>query len=87
MSNKPLLSIGIPAYRVEEFIEGTVESLVKSKYADKLEVLIVNDGSPDNTLAKSNELAEKYPCVKVIDKKNGGHGSAINASLKRATGK
>lgn len=87
MSNKPLLSIGIPAYKVEEFIEGTVESLVKSKYADKLEVLIVNDGSPDNTLAKSNELAEKYSCVKVIDKKNGGHGSAINASLKHATGK
>ncbi len=84
---KPLLTIGIPAYKVEEFIEETVKSIADSKYADRLEVLIVNDGSPDRTLEKANSLAKKYSCVKVIDKENGGHGSAINASLKNATGK
>ena len=83
---KPILTVAIPAYNVELFIEETVLTLVKSKYSDKLEILIINDGSSDKTAEVSQSLAEQYQCVKVINKKNGGHGSAINAGLKNATG-
>ena len=87
MSQKPLLTVGIPAYNVELFIEETALSVAKSKYADQLEILIINDGSSDNTYQVASKLAEQYPCIKVIDKPNGGHGSAINTALKYATGK
>lgn len=87
MKNKTLLTIGIPAYNVELFIEDTVLSVAKSKYSDIIEVLIINDGSTDNTLQVAKSLEKKYPCVKTINKSNGGHGSAINSSLKYATGK
>ncbi|AIZ80233.1 hypothetical protein ACEE_10825 [Actinobacillus equuli subsp. equuli] len=54
----------------------------------KLELIIVNDGSKDNTLAVAHQLKSDYPeTVVVIDKENGGHGSTINAGIKVATGK
>lgn len=87
MKNQPLLTIGIPAYNVELYIEETISSIVKSKYKDEIEILIINDGSKDNTLKIANHLSSKYGCVKVIDKPNGGHGSAINTAIKNATGK
>lgn len=85
--SRPILTIAIPAYNVELYIEETILSLVKSNYADKIEILIINDGSSDKTAEVSQTLADKYPSVKVINKKNGGHGSAINTGLKNATGK
>lgn len=87
MKKQPLLTIGIPAYNVETYIEETVLSAAKSKYQDKLEILIINDGSTDNTLDVANRLASEFQCVKVVDKANGGHGSAINSAIKNATGK
>ena len=87
MKHKPLLTIGIPAYNVELYIEDTVLSIAKSKNHDKLEILIINDGSSDQTLEIANRLAKEHSCIKVIDKPNGGHGSAINAALKNATGR
>lgn len=87
MSKKPLLTIGIPAYNVELYLEETILSIAKTHYQDLIEILIVNDGSTDNTLNKAQQLASRYSCVKVIDKANGGHGSAINTALKHATGK
>ena len=87
MKKKPLLTIGIPAYNVELYIEDTVLSVAKSKQHDQLEILIINDGSSDHTLEVATRIAQEYNCVKVIDKPNGGHGSAINAALKNATGK
>lgn len=85
--NKPLLTVAIPAYNVELYIEETVSSILKSKYTNDIEIIIVNDGSTDSTLEISNNLSSKYPCVKVINKNNGGHGSAINYGIKYATGK
>lgn len=87
MKKKPLLTIGIPAYNVELFIEETTTSVATSKHSDIIEILIINDGSTDQTLQVAKTLEKKYPCVKVIDKPNGGHGSAINSALKNATGK
>lgn len=87
MKRKPLLTIGIPAYNVELYIEDTVLSIAKSKYQDKLEILIINDGSSDQTLSVATRIAQEHSCVKIIDKPNGGHGSAINAALRNATGR
>jgi glycosyltransferase involved in cell wall biosynthesis len=54
---------------------------------DDVEIIIVNDGSKDDTIKIANEYAEKYPSiVRVIDKENGGHGSGVNAGIQNATG-
>lgn len=85
--SKPILTIAIPAYNVETYIEETVSSITSSKHIKDLEILIVNDGSSDNTLKISEAIADKCPSVKVINKPNGGHGSTINSAIKSATGK
>ena len=84
---KPLLSIVIPAYNVELFLEETVLSIASSKYSSETEILIVNDGSTDGTKNVAEKLATQYHCVKIINKSNGGHGSTINTGIKNATGK
>ena len=60
LKKNPLLSIIIPSYNVGKYIKGGVKSLLRSKYAEDLEIIIVNDGSKDNTLEKSNELLNDY---------------------------
>lgn len=87
--NKKLLTISIASYNTEKFIKETVGSLiVDSEYMDKLEVIIVNDGSKDMTSKIAHELERNYPnSIIVIDKPNGGYGSTINASLSVARGK
>ncbi len=84
-----LLSIIIPAYNVSDYIEECVESLVKEKsIVDNLDVIIINDGSTDDTLKKAKKYEEMYPnSVRIIDKENGGHGSGINIGIKLAKGK
>lgn len=84
-----LLSIIIPVYNVEAYLRKCLESLILSEeWMHQMEVIIVNDGSPDNSSAIAHEYAEKYPdTFKVIDKENGGHGSAWNVGLKESTGK
>jgi glycosyltransferase involved in cell wall biosynthesis len=62
-----------------------VDSILEG--GDDVEIIIVNDGSRDNTLDIANGYAKKFPSiVKVIDKPNGGHGSGVNAGMKAATG-
>lgn len=91
ISENPLLTIAIPSYNVEKYIKGGVKSLLRSKYASELEIIIVNDGSKDKTIEKSNELLKNYkgkkPILKIVDKENGGHGSTINKAIELATGK
>lgn len=91
IKKQPTLSIVIPSYNVAKYIKGGVQSLLRSKYASDLEIIIVNDGSKDNTVEKSNELLENYhgksPIVRIVDKENGGHGSTINKGIELATGK
>ena len=87
MSDK-LLTITVPVYNTEEYLPKCLDSLIIDEYMDILEVLIVIDGSPDNSLAIAQEYAQKYPnTFIVINKENGGHSSAINKGLELATGK
>lgn len=84
----PLLSIVVPAYNVEKYIEKCLVSLLNHRNSYKTEIIVVNDGSTDNTLAIAKEFERlSNGIVKVIDKNNGGHGSAINVGIKEATGK
>ena len=76
------LSISIAAYNVEKFLKNTLASLVAPEIMDDIEVLIVDDGSKDNTATIGKEFEEKYPnSFKVISKPNGGYGSTINAAM------
>lgn len=81
------LSIIIPAYNVQNYIEKCVlcclnQDLPPSFY----EILIINDGSQDNTLSIAKEISKRHKNVKVINQKNQGLSSARNAGLKHATG-
>ncbi len=80
-----LLSIAIPSYNSEAYMRNCIESLLPG--GDDVEIIIVNDGSKDGTAAIADEYAEKYPnIVKAVHQENGGHGEAVNAGLRNATG-
>jgi len=80
-----LVSFIIPAYNSAAYLHHAVDSLLIA--GDDVEIIIVNDGSKDQTLAIANEYKRKYPnIINVIDQENGGHGSTINAGLKLAKG-
>lgn len=84
-----LLTIIVPVYKVEAYINKCLDSLLVSpELMKKLEVLIINDGTPDNSAEMSRKYVKRYPeTFRQIDKENGGHGSAWNMGLKEATGK
>ncbi len=85
---KKLLTVAIPAYNISEYIDKIIDSLLSTEKKNCLEILIVNDGSKDNTLELAKEYESKNEeIIRVIDKKNGGHGSTINAAIKIASGK
>ena len=89
MMTSKLLSIIIPVYKVEAYINKCLDSLLVSpEWMEKLEVVIANDGTPENSAEMSREYVKRYPgTFRQIDKENGGHGSAWNVGLKEATGK
>ncbi|MCR0348697.1 glycosyltransferase family 2 protein [Erysipelotrichaceae bacterium AF15-26LB] len=82
------LSIIIPAYNVSSFIEQGLDSLINDRsILPLLDIIIVNDGSNDNTLEIINKYKFRFPeSITVIDKENGGHGSGINIGIKNAKG-
>lgn len=80
----PTLSLIIPAYNEEDTIEMTIESSLELDYPhEKYDVIAVNDGSEDSTLEKMKKY-EDDPRVKIIDKENGGKGSALNAGVRES---
>lgn len=80
------ISIIMPAYNAAAFIEKCLDSILKQSYGN-FEVIIVNDGSKDNTLDIIKAYAEKDERIKVISQKNGGVSAARNTALKNVTGK
>ena len=80
------ISFAIPCYNSAEYMAHAIESILVG--GEDVEILIINDGSKDETLRIAKEFEEKYPTiVRAIDKENGGHGDAVNAGLRNATGK
>lgn len=80
-----LVSVIIPAYNAEHTLERAVKSAASQTY-ENLEILIVNDGSADGTLALAERLAERDPRIRVLDRKNGGVSRARNEGLGAARG-
>lgn len=82
-----MLSICVPAYNVECYLDRCLHSLITSEVANWLDIIVVNDGSPDSSREIALAYQDHYPnIVTLIDKDNGGHGSTINAALEKATG-
>ena len=80
-----LLSVTIPCYNSAEYMENAIKSAVAG--GEDIEILVVNDGSNDNTANIADEYSKRYPgIVRAIHKKNGGHGSAVNTGIANAKG-
>lgn len=85
---KKLLTVVVPTYQTERFIRNCLTSLLQSKWAERTEILVIDDGSFDQSGCIAEEYAKQYPqIVQVIHKENGGHGSTINVGVHLASGK
>lgn len=80
-----LISVIVPVYKVEEYLDRCVQSIVDQTYRN-LEIILVDDGSPDNCGAMCDAWAEKDSRIKVIHKENGGLSDARNVGMAIATG-
>ena len=86
-ADRKLISVCIPSYNVERFLDRCLNSLIAHPLAMYLDIVVVNDGSSDNTMMIAREYEKRYAnIVRVIDKENGGHGSTINIALEKAEG-
>ncbi len=85
MSDNPLISVVIPVYNVEQYLSECVDSVISQTYKN-LDIILVDDGSPDRSPAICDEYANKDNRVRVIHKANGGPGSSRNAGIRAATG-
>lgn len=79
------ISVIVPIYGVEKYLAECVESVLSQSYQN-IELILVNDGSPDRSLDICEQYAETCSKVKVIDKKNGGLSDARNKGVEQATG-
>jgi glycosyltransferase involved in cell wall biosynthesis len=79
-------SIVIPVYNVEKYLEQCLNSVLNQSYNDPYEVICVNDGSTDSSLAILRDYEKHYQYLKIIDTKNGGTASARNIGLENAAG-
>ena len=80
-----LLTITVPSYNSEAYLDRCMATLLPG--GDEVEILIVDDGSKDRTAEIADEYERKYPgIVRAIHQENGGHGEAVNAGIRNATG-
>ncbi len=80
-----ILSFAVPCYNSAAYMKNCVESLLVG--GEDVEIIIVDDGSTDETAQIADEYAEKYPTIiKAVHQENGGHGEAVNTGLANASG-
>ena len=80
MSQLPLISVIVPVYKVEQYLDKCLRSITEQTYRN-LEIILVDDGSPDRSGAICDEWAERDSRVRVIHKRNAGAGAARNTAL------
>lgn len=85
MNTEVKISVIVPVYKVEKYLDRCVESIVNQTYKN-LEIILVDDGSPDNCPAMCDAWAKKDERIRVIHKENGGLSSARNAGIDESTG-
>lgn len=85
MINEPLISVVVPIYNVEQYLERCINSILQQTYQN-LEIILVDDGSPDNSGVICDSYLSLDQRIKVIHKKNGGLSDARNAGLEIASG-
>jgi glycosyltransferase involved in cell wall biosynthesis len=85
MLSKPLVSVVVPIYKVEKYIKRCIDSILNQTYTN-LEIILVNDGSPDNCGNIAEAYSEKEHRIKVIHKSNGGLSDARNQGMEQVTG-
>lgn len=83
--NQPLISIIIPIYRVEKYLDPCIKSIVNQTYRN-IEIILVDDGSPDNCPAMCDDWARKDSRISVIHKENGGLSDARNKGMEICSG-
>ena len=86
MSRNPIVSIIMPTYNVEKYLPAAIDSVLRQSYQD-WELLVVDDGSTDNSKEIALEYAQKDDRISVLHKDNGGLSDARNYGLSRAQGK
>ena len=80
-----ILTVTVPCYNSQDYMERCIDSLLPG--GDRVEIIIIDDGSKDNTGAIADRYAQQYPnIVRVIHQENGGHGEGINQGVAHATG-
>lgn len=84
-ATQPLISVIVPVYKVEAYLSKCIDSIINQTHKN-LEIILVDDGSPDNCGTICDEYAKKDNRIKVIHKTNGGLSDARNAGLRIATG-
>ncbi len=83
-----VLTIVVPSYNTSVHIDRCIPSMIDERCIEDVEILLINDGSTDNTLDLLEKYQIQYPkSIRVIDKENGGHGSVINRGILEAKGK
>lgn len=85
IKNNELISVIVPVYKVEKFLKRCVDSIVNQTYKN-LEIILVDDGSPDNCPKMCDEFAKNDKRIRVIHKKNGGLSDARNAGIENCKG-
>ena len=83
-----ILTVVVPSYNAEKYLCETMPSILETRNKDLIDLIIVNDGSTDLTREIAERIERQYPeIVRVINKENGGHGSAVNTGIEYAVGK
>ncbi len=86
MIDNPLVSVVVPVYNVEKYLDRCVQSVVNQTY-ENLEIILVDDGSTDKSAPLCDSWAKADSRIKVVHKKNSGLGMARNTGLESACGK